>query len=825
MPSALEVTKKQLYSDAHNRYEQELIPIEDCRFKNFTDFLDEIDVFKNPIASRANGRFKQGMWSIMGYSTNTYRQEIEDDIELEDGEGKTSSGNNYDVKWEYTIFNGVFTDDIPVIRATKQEIEKAINETERFLEKTFSNDLINDINEARDLQDQLIKQYNRENLERIDICIITDKQLGDQDKLPNRTKIKSADIECRIYYWDIRRWDAMKRSKSKREPINIDFNSSDYEIYKVPYLSKKTGKALDYYLAIFPGDLIADLYDLYNTRLLESNVRVFLTARVKANKGIRDTIGAEDGINAYKFFSYNNGISATAESIEVINGNISKVQDFQIVNGGQTTATIHYCRKRNLSLSDVFVAVKITALNKDENYFEVVKKISKAANTQSAVSNSDFLASAPQLISLEQIALKTPAQNQLDRNVYYYFERMKGQYEVIKSSQGTKRQQEIWSESYPKKLSFKKIELARWSNMMHGLPYHAAEGGEKQFETFMDEKYFKTVDFHIGSFKSLIGFGLLFKRIHKLCGTASGQMHLYPSKIIDKQTGQHAPVAMSTAIYTASYIHMITEGRIDYWSFFEFKHNLSTSIINSKIGSGANSQRVNSALDEILETFIDVIWENISTYGGAAAQEKSKKEECWNFVKTNAKVPSITLEELNTYLISKKELSKRETLQTNDDDLNYFNALNVLLENNGHIISSLFEISNVNSGYLAHKSTISNLIKKINQENKVLTANRIEEVFSFYEDLSNEGFEFKESFQTVFEHEIDVNSIYSEVFKDQKSFIERLYDYICEDEESFNENEKLYKEVKNIIENFYITYGLSIQDLLKLENVIKLIKN
>ena len=48
MPTALEVTKKQLYSDAHSRYQAEKTAIEDCRFLNFTELLDDADIFKNP---------------------------------------------------------------------------------------------------------------------------------------------------------------------------------------------------------------------------------------------------------------------------------------------------------------------------------------------------------------------------------------------------------------------------------------------------------------------------------------------------------------------------------------------------------------------------------------------------------------------------------------------------------------------------------------------------------------------------------------------------------------------------------------------------------
>ena len=153
MPTALEVTKKFLYSDAFNRYDNDDIPIEDCKFLNFTEFLDEIDVFKNPTAARSNGLYKNGKWSLLGYSVNTFREE-NDDLEIdEDDESNTTNHfeNSFTVKWEYTIFNGVFSEDNQVKKTPKLKIEKCINETVRFLEKTFSNDFINDVNEAREL--------------------------------------------------------------------------------------------------------------------------------------------------------------------------------------------------------------------------------------------------------------------------------------------------------------------------------------------------------------------------------------------------------------------------------------------------------------------------------------------------------------------------------------------------------------------------------------------------------------------------------------------------------------------------------------------------
>ena len=246
--------------------------------------------------------------------------------------------------------------------------------------------MINDISETEEFQKMLIKQQKEDNIERLDICIVTDSVI-EQENLPTKISLNNK-VECRINYWDLKRWNDLKRSKSKREPIDIDFSSDEYKDFEVNYLEKNTEDSLTYYLAIFPADLIYELYDTHHTRLLENNVRVFLSATRKANKGIRDTIKE----NPFKFFSFNNGISATAESISVSEKKVLLIKDFQIVNGGQTTATIHYSRKKDKSsLKNVFVAVKITALKKDDKYSDIVSKISQAANTQSTIANSDFM--------------------------------------------------------------------------------------------------------------------------------------------------------------------------------------------------------------------------------------------------------------------------------------------------------------------------------------------------------------------------------------------------------------------------------------------------
>ena len=825
MINALEVTKKLLYSDAHRRSESELIPIEDALFKVFTDFLDELDIFKNPVISRGCGNFKNGTWSILGYSTNAFALDADEDKDNDSTQDDVNSNFVLNMKWEYTVFNGLFTKDNRVMKLTKLEIDNSIKETQRFLDKTFSNNHVNDINEISDLQQHLLDQFRSNNLERLDICIVTDAVI-EKDNLIDRFTLTTINLECRIYYWDLRRWDALKRSKSGREPINIDFQSDDYGIYRVPYLHQETSFNLSYYLSIFPGDLIADLYDLHSTRLLENNVRVFLSAKKKENKSIRKTIGENGGSEAHKFFSFNNGISATAEKIEVSNGFISKIYDFQIVNGGQTTSSIHYSKKKDkYNLRDVHVAVKITALKKDDNYSNIVKSISVAANTQSAILPSDFYSNDKQFVQLEQISMKNPAQNEEDRNVYFFFERMKGQYNVSMSSQGTKTQERIWVKSRPQILSFDKIDFAKWSNMMNGLPFLVCEGAQKQFISHMEDTFYERSEIHLGHYKTVIGFGQMFRRIYKLCGTASGKTHLYPSRIIDRNTGLHVPVAASTSIYAASLLHDVTQGRLNYWAIFDFQYGVNNSLLNPKIGTSQNEKRVGSSLDDVFEFFIDITWKAIAEFGGAAAQENSKKKECWEYVKSKLVVPDYINQKLQTFMISEAEMLKRISVESRDETYNYFANLKILLDNDGYVLSSIYGIACTRSEFTAHKHVIYNIMQKLSRKEGVLTFDRISEVLNFYNMLNGQNFDFSLNNHSPIIFNFDLSSIYEVIFKDRADFERLFYEASTRDETRFLEYSAMWDDYVKTMELYDINYGTSILGLEFLQNMVDLVED
>jgi hypothetical protein len=162
--------------------------------------------------------------------------------------------------------------------------------------------------------------------------------------------------------WDLARIRRFIEAGQTREDLVIDFAEDFGEA--IPVLrASYDGAPLESYIAVIPGKQLADIYDRWGARLLEANVRSFLQARNKVNKGIRDTIRDDPAM----FFSYNNGLTTTAEGVEIASIGeglfLMSASNFQIVNGGQTTASIHAARKLVAEqLKDVYVQMKLTVV-------------------------------------------------------------------------------------------------------------------------------------------------------------------------------------------------------------------------------------------------------------------------------------------------------------------------------------------------------------------------------------------------------------------------------------------------------------------------------
>src|SRR5690606_27531164 len=193
---------------------------------------------------------------------------------------------------------------------------------------------------------------------------------------------------------------------------------------------------------IIPGRALAVIYERHGSRLLEQNVRAFLQFTGKINKGIRNTILNEP----HMFLAFNNGLAATAEEVEVSSTKdgrgllISKVKDFQIVNGGQTTASIyHTFNKDKKDISEIFVQLKLSVIKNRNNFSEIVSRISEYANTQNRVSVSDLSSNRPFHVELEKLSrsiFAPPVAGHSSQQTTWFYERARGQYKNARAKEG-----------------------------------------------------------------------------------------------------------------------------------------------------------------------------------------------------------------------------------------------------------------------------------------------------------------------------------------------------------------------------------------------------
>ena len=281
------------------------------------------------------------------------------------------------------------------------------------------------------------------------------------------------------------------------------------------------GNSYQSYLIVMPGEILSTLYEKYGSRLLEQNVRSFLQARGKVNKGIRTTIISEPGM----FFAYNNGITATAQDVEtVVNETglqITRIKDLQIVNGGQTTASLfHTRRKDKTSLEEIFVQMKLSVID-SEKIEETVPRISEYANTQNRVSAADFYSNHPFHIRMEEFSRRiwAPAQRGEQRETKWFYERARGQYADAQSKM-TPADLRRFSTEFPRLQTFTKTDLAKFENVWEDHPKFVNSGAQKNFVRFAErigQEWEKSSDsFNEFYYRRVIARALIFKQTEKL---------------------------------------------------------------------------------------------------------------------------------------------------------------------------------------------------------------------------------------------------------------------------------------------------------------------
>ncbi len=284
----------------------------------------------------------------------------------------------------------------------KADVPPILNPLIRFLKKAKSEDFrdaLNEANPAFQVSDMIIATWGQ--VTKVKLILISNRQYIGRDDTVKLAEIGDVPITWSV--WDLARFERFDRSGQAREDMVIDFGA-DFGAPLPALKASQSGAALESYLLIVPGKQLAEIYDRWGARLLEANVRSFLQARAKTNKGIRKTIKDEPEL----FFPYNNGLSATADEVTCVRTAdglaISSISNLQIVNGAQTTGSIHSGLKTMKDqLSQVFVQMKLTVVSPAKSE-DIVPKISEYANTQNKVNAADFFANHPFHIRMEQFS-------------------------------------------------------------------------------------------------------------------------------------------------------------------------------------------------------------------------------------------------------------------------------------------------------------------------------------------------------------------------------------------------------------------------------------
>lgn len=458
------------------------------------------------------------------------------------------------------LFITYFRNDSYDYNIPKDEYTKSLNQIKRFINASLKRH-IDYIDSSHTELNELIKIIGKQgkDFERINVYFLINGFSNHE-----KEKLEINDVDVFVHTWDIARLFKINESNSVHEPIEIEFEKfteigKGLQCLQVPSIDEM----YDCYLAIVPGEVLANLYKEYSNELLESNVRAFLGQTGKFNKGIRDTIRTKPQM----FLPYNNGITATAESVvtKLINGQlvITKLNDFQIVNGGQTTASLYHTQKKykEADLSKIFVQMKLTVIKDKEQKNIEVPNISRFANSQNKVSELDLSSNNPYFVQIENLSRKKYVINPENKNqsLLWFFERANGQYRETLNKQ-TASQQKKFKEQNPSQLKFVKSDVAKFINLWELEPHFVSQGSQKNFVHFTKKINLLVTKNKLPGenfYKKLIANAILFKTIDRLFGR----------KNVDAIGDTN--LKSFTVAYTISYFHYLTENRLDLWKIYE----------------------------------------------------------------------------------------------------------------------------------------------------------------------------------------------------------------------------------------------------------------
>lgn len=423
--------------------------------------------------------------------------------------------------------------------------------------------------------------------------------------IPASVKIDKVMVKFDV--WDLERVCQSLYQKKAHEDLVVRFQNK----YNCPLKMikvKQENEIYDCYIGVIPGKCLAEIYRDEGQRLIEKNVRSFLQATGKINQGIKNTLQNEPEM----FMTYNNGISTTAKSIIVDEDKsddtfvvIKEVTDWQIVNGGQTTASIYNALQTGIDISSVNVQIKLTVIRDESKTEEMVGYISKYANSQNKINMSDFSANDSYHVEMERLSRKiyVPVENGKSTQRWYY-ERARGQYMVDVNRQPTPSLKKKFKALNPKSMCISKTVAAKCMMAWMKYPYVVSKGLETNFIEFSamikrGEVPEPTEDTYI----SMIAKVILFKECDKL--------------VAKQNFGGY-------------------KAQIDYYTIALLAEFFSNDVSDEQIWK---MQAISPELSLIIEDLIMVVWNHFMNpvVKGINITQWCKKEDCWELLKNRYK--------------------------------------------------------------------------------------------------------------------------------------------------------------------------------------------
>ena len=478
--------------------------------------------------------------------------------------GYAKSINGETVCLFYTIYDTASIDEPQTIPAEKYH--QAIARLQGYYNAAISG-RCNEMEPSADDYDICKYIYeNDEDITNVRLFVISNGTIRQNLKTP-KERIKDKTVKYAT--WDINTIYKNTHSGADHMFVDIDLFDDDDFKFKIPFIEMESPiERYQTYIAMLPGEFVYNLYDNFNTDLLQSNVR-FFKGKNKCNKEIINTLKTKP----HRFLAYNNGLTATASDVLIEKtedqqmGYLRYIENFQILNGGQTTASIYFAKKwtPEIDLNTVFVQMKLIVLQ--ENLEDFHPLITKYSNTQTKIDPSDYSTNNPFNQKLQELSrtLIAPDVEEKGNISHWYYERVSGQYDQDLNRIKDKPDKDKFKSENPISQRFDKKDLGRVYTAWHQHPDISILGPQKCYPEFI-KKFENTVPDNI-FFEDFVATLIIFRYMEK-----KNQVFLEFHQLKAQMT-----------VYTLAMLYHVTNGNISLykiWQNQDLSDNLKAFVNN-----------------------------------------------------------------------------------------------------------------------------------------------------------------------------------------------------------------------------------------------------